>query len=235
MNANLYPSINFQIKEESSFSGEATLILEDINGNWAAKEYNIANNKKWHLQSFMCGEKYAQEWQGSNIENFNWEKIKRLLFDAHFSGTGTGSFWIDNLYFGRSRWSAVAEDTTSQSRFGLRELAIIDETLVSDDACAKVAEAELNYRKDPAEFLRVTVIGEPNLVAGETIRVVSPNENIDADYRIQAVDHYMNAEGEFETSLTLVAEPPRLAEIISETRREIGVLTRGTAYGKLGR
>jgi len=117
----------------------------------------------------------------------------------------------------------------------VRELAVVDETLVSDDACAKVADAELKYRKDPAESLRVTVLGDPRIVAGETIRVTSPNENIDADYHIQAVDHFMDDEGEFETSLTLIAEPPRIAEILSETRREVSVLMRGTAYGKLGR
>jgi hypothetical protein len=106
--------------------------------------------------------------------------------------------------------------------------------LVSDDACSNVAATELNYRKSPAEFLKVVVIGDPNIVAGETIHVVSSNENIDGDYRIQLVDHYMNDEGEFESLLTLIAEPPRLAEIISETRIELSVLTRGTAYRKLG-
>ena len=235
INANVYPSVNFQIKEESAFSGEVTLILEDINGNWAAKEYRIGNNKKWHFESFMCGAKHADEWAGSNIANFNWEKIKKLLFDAHFSGAGTGAFWIDNLYFSNCRWSATLEDSVSQSKYGVRELAIVDETLISDDACAKVANAELKYRKDPAESLRVTVLGDPCIVAGETIRVTSPNEGIDADYRIQAVDHFLDDEGEFETSLTLIAEPPRIAEILSETRREVGVLMRGTAYGKLGR
>jgi len=235
INSNVYPSVNFQIKEESAFSGEVTLILEDINGNWAAKEYRIGNNKKWHFESFMCGQKHEDEWSGSNISNFNWEKIKKLLFDAHFSGTGTGAFWIDNLYFSHCRWSAMAEDSTSQSKYGVRELAVVDETLVSDDACAKVANAELKYREDPAESLRVTVLGDPRIVAGETIHVTSPNENIDADYRIQAVDHFMDDEGEFETSLTLIAEPPRIAEILSETRREVGVLMRGTAYRKLGR
>jgi len=235
INANIYPSVNFQIKEESAFSGEVTLILEDINGNWAAKEYRISNNKKWHFESFMCGTKHADEWAGSNIPNFNWEKIKKLLFDAHFSGAGTGAFWIDNLYFSNCRWSATAEDSTSQSKYGVRELAVVDETLISDDACAKLANAELKYRKDPAESLRVTVLGDPNIVAGETIHVTSLNEGIDAEYRIQAVDHFLDDEGEFETSLTLIAEPPRIAEILSETRREVGVLMRGTAYGKLGR
>lgn len=235
INANVYPSVNFQIKEESAFSGEVTLILEDINGNWAAKEYRISNNKKWQFESFMCGTKHADEWAGSNIANFNWEKIKKLLFDAHFSGAGTGAFWIDNLYFSNCRWSAAAEDSVSQSKYGVRELAIVDETLISDDACAKLANAELKYRKDPAESLRVTVLGDPNIVAGETIHVTSPNENIDAEYRIQAVDHFLDDEGEFETSLTLIAEPPRIAEILSETRREVNVLMRGTAYGKLGK
>jgi len=235
INANAYPSVNFQIKEESAFSGEVTLILEDVNGNWAAKEYRISNNKQWHFESFMCGAEHADEWFGSNIANFNWEKIKKLLFDAHFSGVGTGAFWIDNLYFSKCRWSAIAEDSGSQSKYGVRELAIVDETLVSDDACAKLANAELKYKKDPAESLRVTVLGDPRIVAGETIHVTSPNEGIDADYRIQTVDHFLDDEGEFETSLTLIAEPPRLAEILSETRREVGVLMRGTAYGKLGR
>lgn len=235
INANVYPSVNFQIKEESAFSGEVTLILEDINGNWAAKEYRIGNNKKWQFESFMCGAKHADEWQGSNMANFNWEKIKKLLFDAHFSGSGTGAFWIDNLYFSNCRWSATAEDSVSQSKYGVREVAVVDETLVSDDACAKLADAELKYRKDPAESLRVTVLGDPNIVAGETIHVTSLNEGIDADYRIQAVDHFLDDEGEFETSLTLIAEPPRIAEILSETRREVAVLMRGTAYGKLGK
>jgi len=235
IDSNVYPSVNFQIKEESAFSGEVTLILEDINGNWAAKEYRIGNNKKWHFESFMCGQKHADEWSGSNMVNFNWEKIKKLLFDAHFSGSGTGAFWVDNLYFSHCRWSATAEDFASQSKYGVRELAIVDETLVSDDSCAKVANAELKFRKDPAESLRVTVLGDPCIVAGETIRVMSPNEGIDADYRIQAVDHFLDDEGEFETSLTLIAEPPCLTEILSETRREVGVLMRGTAYGKLGR
>lgn len=235
INSNTYPSVNFQVKEESAFSGEVTLILEDDEGNWAAKEYGIGNNKKWHVESFMCGAKHADEWSGNNIADFNWDKIKRLILDAHFSGTNTGSFWIDNLYFSKCRWSGSAEDSASQSKYGVRELAIVDETLVSDDSCSKVAQAELEYRKDPSESLRVTVLGDPRIVAGETIRVTSPNEGIDADYRIQAVDHFLDDEGEFETTLTLISEPLRIAEILSETQKKVAVLMRGTAYGKLGR
>jgi len=237
VDCDLYPSLTFQMKEESAFNGEATVTLEDDAGMSVFQTFRISNNKKWQLQTFMAGRKNSDQWTHSlgNSQPFNWQKVKKLLFDAHFATTGTGAFWIDNLFFGKRRWSATAEDSVSQSKYGVRELAIVDETLVSDDACAKLAAAELEFRKDPAEFLRVTVLGDARIVAGETIGVVSPNENIDADYRIQSVDHYMNDEGEFETSMTLITEPPRLAEILSETRREVGVLMRGTAYGKLGR
>jgi len=232
-----YPSLTFQVMEESGFSGAVTIQLEDSAGMIVRQEFRISNNKKWHLQTFMAGRKHSDQWTHSlfNTQPFDWTKVKKVSFFCHFSGTGTGSFWVDNLFFGNCRWSGVAEDTSSQSLYGLRELAIVDETLVSDDACAKVADAELKYRKDPAEFLRVTVLGNPQIKPGETIRVVSPNENIDADYRLQAVDHYMDDEGEFESRLTLIAEPPRVAIILAETREEMDVLKRGTAYRKLGR
>jgi len=235
INCNTYPSLTFQVMEESGFSGAVTMQLEDSAGMIVRQEFRISNNKKWHLQTFMAGRKHSDQWTHSlfNTQPFDWTKVKKLSFFCHFSGTG--SFWVDNLFFGKCRWSGVAEDTSSQSRHGLRELAIVDETLVSDDACAKVADAELKYRKDPAEFLRVTVLGNPQIKPGETIRVVSPNENIDADYRLQAVDHYMDDEGEFESHLTLIAEPPRVATILAETRGEMDVLRRGTAYRKLGR
>lgn len=138
-------------------------------------------------------------------------------------------------FFGKCRWSGVAEDADSQAMYGVRELAVTDETLVSDDACFKVAESELRFRKDPAESLRVTALGDPRIVAGEMIHVTSLNEGIDANYRIQSVEHWMNDEGEFESRLTLITEPPRIATMLVKTRQEVGVLQRGTAYRKIGR
>jgi len=48
------------------------------------------------------------------------------------------------------------------------------------------------------------VLGDPRIVAGEMIHVVSLNEIIDANYRIQSVENWMNDEGEFESGLTLI-------------------------------
>lgn len=233
VNCNLYPSLTFQLKPAFGYP-YFTIQLEDTAGMIVRRHLQIPDGE-WSLQSFPAGKRNSDQWEHSvfNTQPFDWENVKKLSF--YISTTVGVDFRVDNLFFNKSRWSGVEEDSVSQSKYGLRELAITDETLVSDDACSKVAAAELNYRKSPAEFLKVAVIGDPNIVAGETIHVVSSNENIDGDYRIQLVDHHMDDEGEFESLLTLIAEPPRLAEIISETRRELGVLTRGTAYRKLGR
>ena len=233
VNCNLYPSLTFQLKPAFGYP-YFTIQLEDTAGMIVRRHLQIPDGE-WSLQSFPAGKRNSDQWEHSvfNTQPFDWENVKKLSF--YISTTVGVDFRVDNLFFNKSRWSDVEEDSVSQSKYGLRELAITDETLVSDDACSKVAAAELNYRKSPAEFLKVAVIGDPNIVAGETIHVVSSNENIDGDYRIQLVDHHMDDEGEFESLLTLIAEPPRLAEIISETRRELGVLTRGTAYRKLGR
>jgi len=236
VNCNKYPSLTFQIKAQTTYCGDITVQLEDTAGMIVRREVKIRLGE-WNLLQFMCGRKHSDEWTHSlfNTQDFNWEQIKKVVIFCHFSGAGTGAFWVDNLFFDKCRWSAVAEDATSQDKYGVRELAITDETLISDDACAKVAQAELKYRKDPAEFLRVTVIGDPRIVAGEMIHVTSLNEGIDANYRIQSVEHWMNDEGEFESRLTLIAEPPRVATILAETREEMGTLMRGTAYRKLGR
>jgi len=236
IDCNKYPSLTFQIMVESAFSGHISLALWDDADMKVYQEFHISGNK-WHLQTFPCGRKWSDQWTHSlfNTQPFNWEKVKRILFYAHFPGTGTGNFWIDNLFFDKCRWSGTAQDVDSQAKYGIRELAITDENLVSDDACAKVAAAELKHRKDPAKYLRITILGDPRIKAGEMIYVVSENEAISDQYRIQAVEHWMNDEGEFESRLTLIAEPPRVATILAETREEMGTLMRGTAYRKLGK
>jgi len=236
INCNTYPSLTLQIRAASTYSGDVTIQLEDYAGMVVRREVKIRLGE-WNLLQFMCGRKHSDEWTHSlfNTQDFNWEKVRKILVYVHFSGTGTGAFWVDNLFFDKCRWSAVAEDATSQATYGVRELCIIDENLVSTDACQKVADAELKYRKDPAQYLRITVLGDPRIEAGEMIHVVSSNEAINANYRIQSVEHWMNDEGEFESRLTLIAEPPQMAIFVSKTRELLEATKRGTGYKKLGR
>jgi len=184
------------------------------------------------------GKKNSDQWTHSifNTQPFNWASVKKLVFYSDFSGTGTGSFWIDNLFFNQCRWEATEEDLTSQSSYGLRELVEVDEELHSDNESMLKAKALLTHLKDPAEYitLRSNVIdyGTNRILPGDKIHVTLPNENIDADYRIISVEYrVLAAEQTLEITLELGKEPPLLADYLYVLRSRTGSLAR-TKTGK---
>jgi hypothetical protein len=233
LNLNLYPSLTFQIKEQSAFDGNCSVRLTDNAGNTVSRSFTIRNDNQWQLVEFRCGKKHSDEWTHSvfNSGDFDWENVKRLEFFAHFPGTGTGSFWIDNLFLDKRRWEATQEDSTSQSNYGLRELVEVDEELHSDNECSLRAKALLAHLKDPAEYLtlRSTVIdyGTNPILPGDKIHVTLPNENIDADYRIISVEYHVIArEQTLEITLELGKETPLLADYLYDVRRKTASLSR---------
>jgi len=162
---------------------------------------------------------------------FNWEIINEIMIDVHFSGTGTGSFWVDNLFFNNRRWEATQQDSGSQSSYGLRELVEVDEELHSDNESSLRAKALLAHLKDPAEYLtiRSTVIdyGTNRLLPGDKIHVSLPNENIESDYRIISVEyHVVAATQSLEITMELGKEVPLLADYLYALRSKTGSLAR---------
>jgi len=226
-NLNKYPTLQFQIRRESAFNGQATIILQDNTGKWASREFQVAADK-WYPQKFNAGKKYESEW-GWVDAGFNWEIINEIMWDMWFSGTGTGSFWVDNLFFDSARWSATYGS-------GSRELAETDEELHSDNECLLRAKALYDYLSSPAEYIRVTsdVIdyGTTPILAGDRIWVTLPNENVDGYYRVISVEYRPIAEIQtLEMTLELGKEPPLLADYLYALRSKTGSLAR---Y-KLGR
>jgi hypothetical protein len=229
-NLNKYPTVQFQIRRESSFNGQASLILQDNLGNWAFREFQIQADK-WVLQKFNAGKKYANEWQGSAVEagTFNWEIINEVFWDMWFSGTGTGAFWVDNFFFNSARWSGTYGS-------GSRELAETDEELHSDNECLLRAKSLYDHLSSPAEYIRVTsdVIdyGSTPILGGDRIWVTLPNENVDGYYRVISIEYRLIAETQtLETTFELGKEPPLLADYLYALRSKTGSLAR---Y-KLGR
>ena len=170
--------------------------------------------------------------QQMDVESgFDWTQIKKVRFDCWFTGAGTGSFWIDSLYFGGRRYSSTQEDTTSQTNYGLRELVEVDEELYSDNECMLRAKALLNHLKEPAEYLtlRSTVIdyGDTPILPGDKIHVTLPNENVDADFRILNVEYYVDAKTQtLEITLQLGHEQPFLADYLFALRSKTDHLSR---------
>jgi len=219
---NKFPTLQFQIRRESAFSGQITLRLKDNAGKFAFKEFQT-NPDKWYLQKFNVGKKYENEW-GQVDSGFNWAIINEVMWDMWFSGTGTGSFWVDNLFFNSARWSAIYGS-------GSRELAETDEELHSDNECLLRAKALYDYLSSPAEYVRVTSdvvdYGNAPILAGDRIWVTLPNENVDGYYRVTSVEYRLVAELQtLETTLELGKEPPLLADYLYSLRSKTGSLAR---------
>jgi len=222
-NLNKNPTLQFQIRRESAFNGQATVSLVDNGGKWVFREFQLAA-EKWYMQRFNVGKKYVGEWQGADANSFNWETVNEVLWDMHFAGTGTGSFWIDNLFFNSARWSATYGS-------GSRELCETDEELHSDNECLLHAKALHEQLSAPTEYIRATSdvvdYGTAPVLAGDRIWVTLPNENVDGFYRIVNVEYRLVAETQtLETALELGREPPLLADYLYALRTKTGSLSR---------
>jgi hypothetical protein len=228
VNANMYPALNFFIRRESSFNGNINLILFDTAEKSASNFFNIGADE-WFQKQVKVGAENADVWDAES--GFDWTQIKKVRFDCWFTGTGTGSFWVDGLFFGGRRYSSMQENAASQSAYGLRELVEVDEELYSDNECMLRAKAILNNLKDPAEYLTVrsTVIdyGNTPLLPGDKVHVTLPNENVDGDFRILSVEYHVDAKTQtLEITLELGREQPLLADYLYALRSKTDHLSR---------
>ncbi|MCL6579911.1 MAG: hypothetical protein K6T73_11155, partial [Candidatus Bathyarchaeota archaeon] len=239
VDSSLYPTLNFFMRLQPVYSGVVKVELVDVNNNVIGKWLQIPTDK-WVFLSLNIGAKYMDEWEEFDLPNppFNWAQIKRVKFVAEFPGQGTGAFWVDKLYFNHRRYSATAQDTGSQSLYGLRELVDVDEELYTDDECSKKANALLAYLKNPAEYLTVksTVIdyGNTPILAGDKIHVTLPNENVNANFRVLSAEYLLDAKTQtLEITLELGREPQLFAGIISNLFTRTETLARTKTGGKV--
>lgn len=228
VNSNLYPVLSFWVRRESGFNGNVNVVLYDVADKSASHFFNVGADE-WFQKQFKVGAENVDVW---DLESgFDWTEIKKVRFDCWFTGTGTGSFWIDGLFFGGKRYSSTQEDTGSQSVHGLRELVEVDEELYSDNECMLRAKAVLDHLKEPAEYLtlRSSVIdyGDAPILSGDKIHVTLPNENVDSDFRVLSVEYFVDARTQtLELTLKLGREQPLLADYLYALRSKTDSLSR---------
>jgi len=204
------------------------VILWDTSSRSASHFFELGAGE-WFQKEFAVGAENADIWDVQS--GFDWTLISAVRFDCWFTGSGTGSFWVDGLFFGRRRYSSIQEDSTSQTNYGLRELVDVDEELYSDNECMLRAKAVLAQLKDPAEYLTIgsSVIdyGTTPLLAGDKITVVLPNENVNADFRILSVEYHVDVKAQkLELGMELGREVPLLADFMYALRSKTDHLSR---------
>jgi hypothetical protein len=228
VDATLFPVLNLWLSRESAFNGNVTLTLFDAANHTAGHEFTVGYDK-WFQTQVRVGVAAADVWQVES--SFDWTQIKKMHVVCWFDGSATGSFWVDGLFFGGRRYGTVQEDAASQSSYGLRELVEVDEELWSDAECMSRAQALLSSLKSSAEqlTLRSTVLdyGTTPLLAGDTIHVALPNEDVDGDFRILSVEYYVDAKTQtLETALELGREQPLLADYMFKLKSKTDSLSR---------
>jgi hypothetical protein len=228
VNAEQFPVLNLWLNRESSFNGNVTLSFFDGTERMAGHEFT-AGHDKWFQTQVRVGAANADLWQVES--GFDWTNVKKVGVVCWFDGVGTGSFWVDGLFFVGRRYSALQEDAGSQSSYGLRELVEVDEELWNDGECTSRAKALLASLKDSAEQLTVrsTVVdyGATPLLSGDTVHVALPNEGVDGNFRILNVEYYVDAKTQtLETLLELGREQPRLADYMFSLKSKTDSLSR---------
>jgi hypothetical protein len=229
INANFYPLLNFWVYRQGNVFYENFQVMLFDTALKTAKHVWPVGPEKWTQLQVKAGVKNADLW---DVESgFNWTAIKQIRLDCWLNSSNPGSFWVDGLFFGGCRYNATEEDSTSQNAYGLRELAETDEELYSDNECSLRAKALLNHLKDAAEYLTVksTVIdyGNTPLLPGDKVHVVLPNENVDADFRIESVEYRVDAKTQsLEVTLELGREAPLLADYLYALKSKTDHLSR---------
>jgi hypothetical protein len=202
------------------------------------------SSTSWTLYTLPCGE--SQEYDANNNPSGIWTKVGSpswlnvTAVEFYFIGpTGVSiAVCVDGLHFDSVPYQATEQDANSQSAWGVRQLTETDESLSSDAACDMRAKALLNYYSSPDVYIKLasTVIdyGWTPLLPGDMINVVLPNENVNASYRIDTVEYYVdNSSGGEAMALQITVElgvvPPQLADYL------YGIRTRGVKPEKLSR
>jgi hypothetical protein len=219
VNCEMYPLMDLQLKLEATYSGTGTLILFDSTGKTAAKSITITPDAAFHTFEVGVGSGYVNQWDAITA-GFDWTKIWKVQLTFWFpQSVGAGAFWAHSLYFGGRRYSAIAQDGTSETAYGLREYVETDEELWSDNECDLRAKALLAYLKDPAQNITITStlldFGSSPILAADKVHVHLPTEGVDSDFRVESVEYRVsNGDGELETTLELGKVPPQLADYI---------------------
>jgi len=218
----------YELTSNTTYMDSAALAAGTFLYNMQHKSSELGVHDRYH-GGFARAVTLEDAWQADS--GFDWSHIKKVRVTCWFDGAGTGAFWVDGLFFGGRRYSAVAEDSGSQAGYGLRELVEVDEELWSDAECVGRAEALLANQKDPAESLTVrsTVLdyGGSPILAGDKVHVALPNEGVDADFRVLSVEYNVDAATQtLETVLELGREAPMLADYVYALRSKTDSLSR---------
>ena len=109
----------------------------------------------------------------------------------------------------------TAEDTTSQTSYGVKELIIDDSNITTETQCQERANYELSISKDPPRVGDITSLGLATIQPGENIQISAPESNLNPGYyKIMRYKHEFG--GCMKTTATIEKEPKSVYHILRD-------------------
>lgn len=204
-NANYYPSFTSQVYVATGHEQVCIRFTDDSGDDNEAIKWFTAKPNEWSIITSKCGSKNADLWSypKANVSVFDWSGIKKIEWIT--STTAGVDFYVDGAFFNSRRFLNTAEDATSQSNYGVREMVVVDDALGSTAECEMRGEALLYQLKDPPIRLDVTVPGNTGLKIGDRLPMTIPAENISAvNFDVITVIHTFNKNQGFRTNATML-------------------------------
>jgi len=143
---------------------------------------------------------------------------------------GTITYWIDGMFLDHKRWEHIAQNATSQGKYGRRDLSEIIDEFHSDNACELHAKSLLDWLEEYGQTVElesdVIDYGETHPMAADKLNVKIPNENIDLDFRIDAIEINAIPEQLLNMRLRCGITPPLWLDYVYGTRDRTDALMR---------
>jgi len=222
---NKYPNITFCIKPPS---GTFLLTVEFTDSaNQIVRKREMMSGE-YLLFSWDAGKKNEDQWMPSvfNTLPFDWENLKKVHWDLGTAGT----IKLDGFFFGKCRFEYIAQDATSQGKYGRRDLSDIYDELHSDSACELRAKSLLDYLEEYGQHILIDsdVIdyGNNHIHAADKTNVQLPNENLNANFRLNWIEINAIPNQVLDMRLQCGITPPLWLDYVYESRRRIGALSR---------
>jgi len=233
-----YPKIRFKIYPDTTapislqiklWSG-ALHVANDIATSQVVRNLTA---DEWNEIEIDAGTENDDMW--SIGSSFDWTDVQIIAIIVNYSAAGTYTFFVDRYYLTGCRWGGgtsnaasdgFAEDTTSQTDYGVREYFDVNDNFLSDAECEARAQALLVLHKDPLITIRVyseTVDWTSyHPMAANKVHVdLDPISVVDS-FRIDEMDIHVNTRNKILTvDAKLTNKPTRLADYLYRLQNKI--------------
>jgi len=170
----------------------------------------------WTYYSWSLGRTAEAEGFWTKVGSPDWLNVCGIEIFTSDTILSSGG-WFDALHFAEGRFRGAEENSASISKYGTRKAETqVDDELQSNDECEKKAKSLIDFLKEKIESLTVTTDGDNRFTPGDRQRVVIPNDNLDAFYRILEVRHVLS-DVTWDTILKLSNEPKIIDYIFAST------------------